>query len=45
MRIKLFGRRFIFKIFFPPTRTIKWLPAIMWGWVGKAQVKDGSSAI
>ncbi len=29
--MKLFGTRYIFKIFFPAERKIKWLPAIMWG--------------
>lgn len=33
--MKLFGRRIIFRIFFPESRRIKWLPAIMWGYVGK----------
>lgn len=32
MRLKLFGVRLIFKIFFPPERKIKCLPAIMYGY-------------
>ena len=37
MKIKLFGRRFILDIFLHPDRHIKWLPAIRYGYVGKAK--------
>jgi hypothetical protein len=33
--IKLFGRRYVLKVFFPPTRHIKWLPAVMWAKVSR----------
>jgi hypothetical protein len=32
MRVKLFGLWWIFKVFFPAERRIKWLPAVMWGY-------------
>ena len=35
IRIKLFGFRLLFKVFFPKERRVKWLPAIMFGYVGK----------
>jgi len=34
--IKLFGARYVLKVFFPVERHIKWLPAIMWAKVGRA---------
>jgi hypothetical protein len=39
MRIKLFGYRFIFEIFWHPKRFVRWLPAIKYGWIGKPEIK------
>jgi hypothetical protein len=36
LSIKLFKIRYVLKIFFPPDRRIKWLPAIFWAKVGPA---------
>jgi hypothetical protein len=36
LSIKLFRVRYVLKIFFPPDRRIKWLPAIFWAKVGPA---------
>ena len=36
--IKLFGSRYVLKVFLPPDRYIKWLPAIFWAKVGPATV-------
>lgn len=38
MRIKLFGIRLFLKVFFPPERRIKWLPAVLYGYVGKSKL-------
>ena len=35
IRIKLFGIRIIFKVFFPPERRFKLLPAMMFGYIGR----------
>jgi hypothetical protein len=35
IRIKLFGIRLILKVFFPPERHVKWLPAVVFGYVGR----------
>jgi len=36
LSIKLFDHRYVLKIYFPPERYIKWLPAIFWAKVGRA---------
>jgi hypothetical protein len=36
LSIKLFGVRYVLKVFFPIERYVKWLPAIMWAKVGPA---------
>jgi hypothetical protein len=36
LSMKLFRVRYVLKIFFPPERYIKWLPAIMWAKGGPA---------
>lgn len=36
--VKLFRVRYVLKIFFPPDRHIKWLPAIFWAKVGPTKV-------
>jgi hypothetical protein len=33
---KLFGVRYTLKVFFPPERRIKWLPAILYAQAGPA---------
>jgi hypothetical protein len=38
LSIKLFRVRYTLKVFFPPDRYIKWLPAILWSKVGPATV-------
>ena len=38
LSIKLFSVRYTLKVFFPPERRIKWLPAIMCAKVGPATV-------
>ena len=35
IRIKLFGIRLIFKVFFPPERRFKLLPAMVFGYIGR----------
>lgn len=40
LSIKLFGYRYVLKIFLPPDRHIKWLPAIFWARVGRAMTFD-----
>jgi len=32
MRVKLFNTNLIFKMFFPPTRHVKLLPAVLYGY-------------
>jgi hypothetical protein len=39
--MKLFGVRYIFKIFFPRERKIKWLPAVRYGYVGSMRCWRG----
>jgi hypothetical protein len=34
LSIKLFRVRYILKVFFPPDRYIKWIPAVLWAKVG-----------
>jgi hypothetical protein len=36
LSIKPFRVRYVLKIFFPPDRRLKWLPAIFWAKVGPA---------
>jgi hypothetical protein len=38
LSMKLFGARYVLKIFFPAERYVKWLPAVMWAKVGPATV-------
>jgi hypothetical protein len=43
LSIKLFGVRYVLKVYFPPERYIKWLPAIFWAKVGPATVIEEKS--
>lgn len=36
LSVKIFGVRYVVKVWFPPDRHIKWLPAILWAKVGPA---------
>jgi hypothetical protein len=36
LSIRLLRARYVLKIFFPPDRQFKWLPAIFWAKVGPA---------
>jgi len=36
LSLKLFGVRYILRVFFPPERRIKWLPTILAAKVGRA---------
>jgi hypothetical protein len=43
--VKLFKVRYVLKVYFPPERYIKWLPAIFWAKVGPVTVpKDKNNA-
>jgi hypothetical protein len=40
LSIRLLRARYVLKIFFPPERYIKWLPAVMWAKVGPAKTME-----
>jgi len=44
LSIKIFGVRYTLKVFTPPQRRFKWLPAIMWAKVGPATTPTEKSA-
>ena len=43
LSIKLFDHRYVLKIYFPPERYIKWLPAIFWAKVGRPIRPEGNN--
>ena len=43
LSVKLFGVRYVLKVYFPPERYIKWLPAIFLAKVGPAMAPMGKN--